>query len=60
VVGLNASREIREFQLDVTAFGISGTMDCPDLIDNNTCRIENGKLSLHLQPVSGSIFRISS
>jgi cyclomaltodextrinase len=60
VVGLNASREIREFQLDVTAFGISGTMDCPDLIDNNTCRIENGRLFLHLQPVSGSIFRISS
>jgi len=60
VVGLNASREKREFNLDVTAFGLPGTLDCPDLIDNNACRLENGNLTLSLQPVSGSLFRISS
>jgi glycosidase len=60
IVGLNASRENREFQLDLTAFGISATMECPDVVDNNTCRIDNGMMKIRLQPISGSIFRISS
>lgn len=60
IVGLNASREIREFRLDMASFGIpSGTNWC-DLLGNGTSRVEDGQLVIHLQPISGSLYQICS
>jgi cyclomaltodextrinase len=60
IVGVNASREIREFQLDAASLGVPDGLECSDLVDRGTCRVENGRLTLRLEPVSGSLFRISS
>lgn len=58
IVGLNASREIREFKLDMASFGIPAGMNWCDLLGNGTSRVEDGQLIIHLQPISGSLYQV--
>ena len=58
IVGLNASREMREFKLDMASFGIPlGTNWC-DLLGNGASRVEDGQLIIRLQPISGSLYQV--
>ncbi|MGA9397337.1 MAG: glycoside hydrolase family 13 protein [Anaerolineaceae bacterium] len=59
IVVQNASREIREVSLDAVRYGLGDGSVFSDLLGSETWRVENGLLTIRIQPVSGSFLTIS-
>ncbi|MGB8253602.1 MAG: glycoside hydrolase family 13 protein, partial [Anaerolineaceae bacterium] len=59
IVVQNASREIREVGLDAVRYGLRDGSVFSDLLGSETWRVENGLLTIRIQPVSGSFLTIS-
>jgi cyclomaltodextrinase len=56
---INASRDFRILHLDLAKYGITEGTSWNDLLGSDNWRVENGKLTIRQQPVSGSLLRIS-
>jgi len=59
IVTQNASRDIREVSLDAARYGLRDGSVLNDLLGSETWRVENGQLTIRIQPVSGSFLTVS-
>ncbi|MBN2256918.1 MAG: glycoside hydrolase family 13 protein [Anaerolineaceae bacterium] len=61
IIGIiNASRDFRELHLDMDGYGINDGTNWIDLLGNDTWRVEGGKLTVRLQPISGRLLAVVS
>jgi glycosidase len=60
IVIQNASRDTHAVSLDAARFGLNDGSVIIDLLGNETWRVENGRLNIRIQPVSGSYLTVSA